>query len=76
MNSMTGSCFSIYQRREYGAEAQEDSTGLTRYYEEHKADFLTKKGIEARIYTLRLPDGDKKLASTYRKYSRKKRETG
>jgi len=63
--------FNISEKRIW-SRAQEDSTGLTRYYEEHKADFLTKKGIEARIYTLRLPDGDKKLASTYRKYSRKK----
>jgi peptidyl-prolyl cis-trans isomerase SurA len=54
------------------SRAQNDSAGLIKYYEEHKKDFLTKRGIEAKLYTLRLPAGDKKLASAYRKYYRKK----
>ncbi len=49
----------------------EDSTGLRRYYEHHKNENLTRKGIEAKIYTLRSPGKEKKLLSTYRKYSRK-----
>jgi len=49
----------------------EDSTGLRRYYEQHKNENLTRKGIEAKIYTLRSPGKEKKLLSTYRKYSRK-----
>ena len=50
---------------------QEDSVGLIRYYEDHKQNFLSKKGIEAKIYSLRSADGEKKLASAYRKYSKK-----
>ena len=53
-------------------KAQQDSAGLMRYYEDHKIEFLTKKGIETKIFSLRIPDGDKKLASAYRKYSRRK----
>ena len=53
-------------------KAQQDSAGLMRYYEDHKMEFLTKKGIETKIFSLRIPDGDKKLASAYRKYSRRK----
>ena len=49
-------------------KAQQDSAGLMRYYEDHKMEFLTKKGIETKIFSLRIPDGDKKLASAYRKY--------
>ena len=50
---------------------EEDSTGLLRYYEEHKNDFLTRKGIVAKICTLRSMEKEKMLASVYRKYSRK-----
>jgi peptidyl-prolyl cis-trans isomerase SurA len=50
----------------------EDSTGLKRYYEQHKHENLTRKGIEAKIYTLKSPGKEKKLLSTYRKYSRNK----
>ncbi len=49
----------------------EDSTGLKNYYGEHKRDFLTRKGIEAKIYTLRSPEKEKMLSSAYKKYSRK-----
>jgi peptidyl-prolyl cis-trans isomerase SurA len=50
---------------------QEDSLSLRKYYDEHKQNFLTRKGLEAKIYTLRSEKGAKKLASAYRKYSRK-----
>jgi len=50
---------------------QEDSAGLVRYYEEHKQNYPGKRSIEASIYTLRAENGDKKLWSAYRKYSRK-----
>ncbi len=50
----------------------EDSTGLRRYYEQHKNENLTRKGIEAKIYTLRSQGKEKKLLSPYRKYSQKK----
>jgi peptidyl-prolyl cis-trans isomerase SurA len=50
---------------------QEDSAGLRKYYEAHKNDYLSKKSINAKIYTLRDPGGAKRLASAYRKLSRK-----
>jgi peptidyl-prolyl cis-trans isomerase SurA len=49
----------------------EDSTGLQKYYEDHKKNYLTKPGIEATIYTLRQADGSKKLESAWTKYSGK-----
>jgi peptidyl-prolyl cis-trans isomerase SurA len=48
-----------------------DSTGLLRFYEEHKNNYLTKHGIEAKIYTLKKPDGSKQLSSGYKKYAGK-----
>jgi len=54
--------FNISEKKIW-SRAQEDSAGLIRYYDEHKDDFLTRKGIEASIYTLHLEGGDKKLAS-------------
>ncbi len=50
---------------------QNDSAGLRKYYDENKNKYLTKRGIETKIYTLKLPDGAKKLNSAYRKYSGK-----
>jgi peptidyl-prolyl cis-trans isomerase SurA len=52
-------------------KVQEDSTGLRRYYDEHKQNYLTRKGIEAKVYTLKLLKGEKMLKSAYKKYSRK-----
>ena len=34
-----------------------DSSGLHQYYEEHKNNWLSRRGIEAKIYTLKSPDG-------------------
>lgn len=50
---------------------QDDSAGLKQYYEEHKNEFLTRRGIEAKIYTLHSQKGEKKLSASYRKYSGK-----
>jgi peptidyl-prolyl cis-trans isomerase SurA len=50
--------------------AQDDSTGLKKYYEENKYKFLTKEGISAKIYTLRKKDGMKSLSNTFKKYSK------
>lgn len=50
--------------------AQEDSTGLKKYYEENKNKFLTREGISAKIYTLRKKDGIKSLSAAFKKYSR------
>jgi peptidyl-prolyl cis-trans isomerase SurA len=52
-------------------KVQEDSAGLQNYYNRNKSNFLSKKNIEAKIYTLKEPGSAKRLASAYRKYSRK-----
>jgi len=49
----------------------EDSSGLHRYYDDHKYNYLSRKGIGAKIYTLKLKDGDKLLSAAFRKYSKK-----
>lgn len=48
-----------------------DSSGLHRYYEDHKMKKLTKQGIDAKIYTLKSNKGEKLLSAAYKKYSRK-----
>ncbi len=52
-------------------KAQEDSAGLQDYYSKNKNNFLSKKNIEGNIYTLKESGGTKRLASAYKKYSRK-----
>ena len=52
-------------------KVQEDSTGLVKYYEDNKQKYPGKRAMEACIYTLRDENGEKKLYSAYRKYSRK-----
>jgi len=49
----------------------DDSLGLQRYYEDHKNSYLTRSGINAKIYTLKSSKGEKLLSSAYKKYSRK-----
>ncbi|HLN19777.1 MAG TPA: peptidylprolyl isomerase [Bacteroidales bacterium] len=50
----------------------EDTSGLKKYYEDHKNEHLTQPGISAKIYTLR-STGNQDLLSTYfKKYSGKK----
>jgi peptidyl-prolyl cis-trans isomerase SurA len=48
-----------------------DSLGLHSYYEDNKYNYLSKKQIEAKIYTLKILNGEKMLASAYNKYSGK-----
>lgn len=45
-----------------------DSLGLLSYYEDNKNNHLTPPGIEAKIYTLKISDGEKLLSSAYKKY--------
>jgi peptidyl-prolyl cis-trans isomerase SurA len=52
-------------------KVQEDSAGLHDYYNKNKVNFLSKKNIEAKMYTLREQGRAKSLASAYKKYSRK-----
>jgi peptidyl-prolyl cis-trans isomerase SurA len=52
-------------------KVQEDSTGLERYYDDHKQNYLTRKSIEGKLYILHNQKGKKSLYSAYRKYSGK-----
>jgi len=51
-------------------KAQEDTAGLQQYYQSQKNNFMTRQGIEARIYILKKKDGMKSLAAAYKKYNR------
>jgi peptidyl-prolyl cis-trans isomerase SurA len=57
-------------------KVQEDSAGLRNYYQGHKTEYLSKRSIEAKLYSLRVSNGAKQLASAYRKYSRKSNTDG
>ncbi|MBK8883513.1 MAG: peptidylprolyl isomerase [Bacteroidales bacterium] len=46
-----------------------DSAGLHRYYEDNKYNYLSKKQIEAKVYTLKVVNGEKALASAYKKFA-------
>ena len=48
-----------------------DSSGLRHFYEDHRSNWLSRRGIEAKIYTLKSPDGLKLLSSAFDKYSQK-----
>jgi peptidyl-prolyl cis-trans isomerase SurA len=48
-----------------------DSAGLQKYYDDNKFNYLSKKRIEAKIYTLKVAGGEKTLYSAYKKYSGK-----
>ena len=66
--------FDISEKRIWN-RVQEDSAGLVKFYEDHKQNYPGKKSIEASIYILKAENGEKKLYSAYRKYS-KKPDTG
>jgi peptidyl-prolyl cis-trans isomerase SurA len=48
-----------------------DSSGLHHYYDEHKNSWLSRRGIEAEIYTLKSSDEEKLLPLAFKKYSQK-----
>ena len=48
-----------------------DSLGQHQYYEEHKNNWLSRRGIEAKIYTFKSSGGEELLSTTYKKYSQK-----
>jgi peptidyl-prolyl cis-trans isomerase SurA len=52
-------------------KVSEDSTGLHLFYENHKAGHLSRKGIEAKIYTIKSNNEEKSFISAYNKYSKK-----
>ena len=45
--------------------------GLKSYYENHKLEHITRRSIDAKIYEIRSPTGEKLLYSCYRKFARK-----
>ncbi len=49
----------------------EDSAGLHKYYEDNKHNYLSVQGIEGTLYLLRSINGEKKLSSAFKKYSKK-----
>lgn len=63
--------FEISGRRVWN-KVQNDSSGLRQYYEAHKMDSLTRRGFEAKLYTLNQKDGEKMFYNSYKKYSNKK----
>ena len=48
-----------------------DSSGLKSYYEENKNNWLSRKGIETKLYTLKMTDGNNLLLEAFKKYSDK-----
>jgi peptidyl-prolyl cis-trans isomerase SurA len=48
-----------------------DTLGLRKYYDDHKNSYLSPRGIDAKIYTLKSLNGEKSLSSAYKKYSKK-----
>jgi peptidyl-prolyl cis-trans isomerase SurA len=52
-------------------KVNEDTIGLLRYYEGHKNSFLSRGGIEGKIYTLRQKGEEKELSSAFKKYAGK-----
>jgi peptidyl-prolyl cis-trans isomerase SurA len=49
----------------------EDTAGLHKYYFDHRNNWLSGEGIEAKIYTLKSTDGDDQLNSALGKLSQK-----
>jgi len=52
-------------------KVSEDSVGLKDYYDKNKGKYLSPRGIDASLYTLRKAGGDKDLLAAYKKYSKK-----
>lgn len=48
-----------------------DSAGLENFYGQHKHEYLSSRGIEAKIYTLKSGAKERSFYAAYRKYSRK-----
>jgi peptidyl-prolyl cis-trans isomerase SurA len=50
----------------------EDSSGLHQYWEDHKGSWLSRQGIEAKIYTLKSSDKGELLSSAFSRYSKRR----
>ena len=62
--------FEISEKKVW-SRVSNDSSGLHNYYEEHKNEWLSKRGIEAKIYTLKVSGGDELLSTAFNKYLQK-----
>ena len=60
--------FDISSRKVWN-KVQEDSAGLHKYYEDHKYSYLSRRGIEAKVLSIRTSRGEKKLTAAYRRFS-------
>ena len=49
----------------------QDTSEIKAYYETVKGNYLTKRSIEGKLYTLRSVDGEKKLSQAFNKYAGK-----
>ncbi len=47
----------------------QDTAGLLKYYEDHKSNYLSQRSLEAKLYTLKTKNGEKSLASAYKRYA-------
>ena len=62
--------FEISEKKVW-SRVSNDSSGLHHYYEVHKNEWLSKRGIEAKIYTLKDSGGDELLSTAFNKYLQK-----
>jgi peptidyl-prolyl cis-trans isomerase SurA len=52
-------------------KVSDDSTGLKDYYNKNKGKYLSARGIEGSLYTLKKVGAEKELLTSYKKYSKK-----
>jgi peptidyl-prolyl cis-trans isomerase SurA len=62
--------FEISGKKVWNKET-EDSLGLQRYYNVHKNSYLSRPGINAKIYTLKSLKEEKSFPAVFKKYSQK-----
>jgi len=62
--------FEISEKKVWN-RVSEDSSGLYRYYEDHKNNYLKPREMEGKIYTIKSSNSEKLLSSTFKRYSRK-----
>lgn len=48
-----------------------DTAGLRRYYDDNRNNFLSGRAAECKVYSLKAPDGIRRLSAAFRKYSGK-----
>jgi peptidyl-prolyl cis-trans isomerase SurA len=58
--------FEVSSRKVWN-RSQEDSAGLKQYYENNKSKYMTRKGLEGRIYILKKKKGMSSLAAAFKR---------